>query len=60
MEAKIYLLRTPLTEPALSSVFGYRAPAYDLESYRKVNPTFPERLLNLYLMELNRCLKRTG
>lgn len=60
MEAKVYLLRTPLTEPALSIMFGYQAKFYDLDAYRRINPTFPERLLNLYLLELNRCLRRTG
>lgn len=59
MEAKVYLLRTPLTEPALSIVFGYKSPAYDLDSYREVNPTFPERLLNMFLLELNRCTERS-
>jgi hypothetical protein len=59
MEAKVYLLRTPLTEPALSVVFGYKAKAYDLDAYSRVNPTFPERLLNMFLLELTRAAQRT-
>lgn len=60
METKVIILRTPLTEPALSVVFGYQAKSYNLDSYRPTNPTYPQRLLNLYLLELSRCLKRTG
>ena len=60
METKVIILRTPLTEPALSIVFGYKARAYILDSYRPANPTFPERLLNLFLTEVNRGLKRAS
>ena len=60
METKVIILRTPLTESALSVIFGYRARAYYLDQYAQTNTTFPERLLKLYLNELNRCLKRTG
>lgn len=60
METKVTILRTPLTESALSAVFGYRARAYDLDKYAKTNTSFPERLLKLYLAELSRCVPKAG
>jgi hypothetical protein len=50
--ANIYIINTDLTTPAVSRVFSYEAEYYSLGEYEKIVPGAQERLMRLYVFEL--------